>query len=543
MPEPTEEQRLILDERESAVVMARPGSGRTFTLALKIRSIVSTLPEYKGVIAISYTNKASDELRRRCLQSGFDKKNSYFGTIDRFFIGEVIFPFLPHLFGKAPVELAVIKGAELPEEGDRQSVERLRVTDSFGTESNIAELKTLYNRGYVPLDLVGKLAVYVYDRSLACRRYLKARYSHVIVDEYQDSGHEQHQVFVRLHTAGLVAIAVGDLNQSIYAFSGKSSTYLSELANNTAFKTFALTLNHRCHPSISNYSLKLMSASAVFNPEPEQRVYSRIANGSELEIAKFIDKAVPQLKDKFHLANNNAFAILVRGGRTGELVSSILQTKHRYFKETLLDSESSLWAQVFKSILLFASGNSITRFEILEEDFGLETDSANAQNVLGLLASIRNWVQTPTEIMPVSEFVQIASILFPNAESTSSVKILENVLSDSSSLHSYRPAGEDELQIMTLHKSKGLEFDVVFHLDLYQWILPGYDAIKGNQESLVQDLNLHYVGVTRAKLACILCSSSRRHRKKQNSDNLEIIDAQESSFFARNQLSTLRKQV
>lgn len=45
---------------------------------------------------------------------------------------------------------------------------------------------------------------------------------------------------------------------------------------------------------------------------------------------------------------------------------------------------------------------------------------------------------------------------------------------------------------MTLHKSKGLEFNIVFHMDMYRWILPNE---YGDAAAQMQDLNLHYVRI------------------------------------------------
>lgn len=52
---------------------------------------------------------------------------------------------------------------------------------------------------------------------------------------------------------------------------------------------------------------------------------------------------------------------------------------------------------------------------------------------------------------------------------------------------------------MTLHKSKGLEFNIVFHLDMYGWIIPAKNDINNKQ-----DLNLHYVGISRTIDACYI---------------------------------------
>ena len=59
--EPTPIQRNIIQEEGNTVVLAMPGSGKTFVLSEKIRRILESdvLKDYQGVIAISYTRKAS----------------------------------------------------------------------------------------------------------------------------------------------------------------------------------------------------------------------------------------------------------------------------------------------------------------------------------------------------------------------------------------------------------------------------------------------------------------------------------------------------
>lgn len=64
--EPTNEQKAILNYNGNTVVTANPGSGKTYTVVEKIGKVLHDLPSYKGIIAISFTNKASDELKKRC---------------------------------------------------------------------------------------------------------------------------------------------------------------------------------------------------------------------------------------------------------------------------------------------------------------------------------------------------------------------------------------------------------------------------------------------------------------------------------------------
>ena len=109
-------------------------------------------------------------------------------------------------------------------------------------------------------------------------------------------------------------------------------------------------------------------------------------------------------------------------------------------------------------------------------------------------------------------------------------------------LNNYLPVSEDELQIMTLHKAKGLEFDFVFHLDLYDWILPRREYIKNCFDEVFshydQCLNLHYVGVTRAKKAIVLINSTERFNFQH-----DLKRAKPSQFLSLNGLEGLYKNI
>lgn len=73
------------------------------------------------------------------------------------------------------------------------------------------------------------LAFYILRNSLACRRYIAKKYTSIYIDEYQDAGCVQHLLFLYLFELGVKAVAVGDADQSIYSYAGKSSKYLMSL--------------------------------------------------------------------------------------------------------------------------------------------------------------------------------------------------------------------------------------------------------------------------------------------------------------------------
>ena len=93
--EPTELQQTIIEYDGNTVILASPGSGKTFVLSEKIKKVLrkeSMLP-YQGVLAISFTRKASANLKQRTLEDGTFPKNSVFGTIDSFCLKQIILPF------------------------------------------------------------------------------------------------------------------------------------------------------------------------------------------------------------------------------------------------------------------------------------------------------------------------------------------------------------------------------------------------------------------------------------------------------------------
>ncbi|MED2970172.1 ATP-dependent helicase [Bacillus subtilis] len=523
----SEEQVEILSCPDSLVVLANPGSGKTFTISSKIRSILPELPEYQGIIAISYTNKASDELKSRTLKGNtMNKKSSFFGTIDKFFLNEIIYPFASHLFTKNTNDFEIIDGSnEHKIIKFKEKFKDIGLKQRLKKKEYIDKLRYFYERGEILIDTIGSFAVYILQNSIVCQKYMKAKYTHIFIDEYQDCGEEQHEIFINLQKLGLNGVAVGDPNQSIFGFSNKSAKYLLELVSNKDFRTFNLTKNYRCHEDIINYSLSLFESSYNVQRDSsiEKRVFKKKVNGSESDIAKFIDAKAKLILEKYNILNLNSIGVLVRSERTGSIIDKNMMLGHKFFRSTPLDSDSSLWAGVFKKTLHNLFDPSQTAYEFAEEYFDMDNDVNKAEEVIKTLNTLKEQLGN----LDLNLFIKIANLIYPKAKNDRAVQKLQNVLSVKSYIESYIPAKKDQIQIMTLHKSKGLEFDIVFHLDLYSFVMPQQRKTNGVWEFVdySQCLNLHYVGVTRAKEVCILCTSTLRTNKSG------ITTAKESEFW------------
>ncbi|MES2701242.1 MAG: ATP-dependent helicase [Bacteroidota bacterium] len=542
---PTQQQSEIISHGGNSVIIAAPGSGKTFVISQKIQLIFESLKEYQGVIAISYTNKASNELQSRCLIKGINPRSSFFGTIDRFFIGEIIIPFGKHLFGVPDKDIQILKFDRLPEV-ERNALDWLQRNLQLNqlNAERLDRLIQYFKNGVILIESIGLLANYVFNTSIACKKYLLAKYKYIFIDEYQDAGANQHDIFLAINGLGIVGVAVGDLNQSIYAFSGKSSVFLDNLSSNRSFRVFKLDKNHRCHPSIINYTNYLLDPNTEMLPSDTNQVYFKRIEGAEVEIAKYIDRVAASIKGKFEIAHNKDIAVLVRGTRTLDLIDHNLQTPHKVFVTTDLDISLNVWSSLFAKLLYFAFDANVRFIEVIEEFKPAEKIIRNDLKRLLELKKITlaEFANDPLDKHAITDcFIAIAKIIAPNSENEDSAKLLYKVISDAALLSTFRPAKDEEITIMTIHKSKGLEFDFVFHLDLYEFVLPqkgpGPDNDWNNliYSDWTQDINLHYVAISRARKACLLVPSTKRTNSRG-----KITDAKDSEFLSKDDIQNIR---
>lgn len=542
---PTKQQELIIDYNGCSVVIASPGSGKTFVLSKKIKHNLKILKEHQGVIAISYTNKASNELRSRSLSEGENPMSSFFGTIDKFYLSEIIIPFGKQIWGTPKNEINVDKIDSL--ENENKTLlnwynRNLILSDLEDFQLDI--LKEFFKNGLILIETIGLLGNHLFGISSACQKYLKARYKFLYIDEYQDSGYYQHEMFLKLKELGIESTAVGDLNQSIYAFSGKDSKYLESLISDDTFKYFVLNKNHRCHPSIINYSNFLLNPKTELIDCKDNLIWFKRVDGAETEIASWIDKYIQTLLDSFELTEHNKIAILTRTGRTAEAINQNLKTNHKLFLSNELDLNLNVWSGIFSNLLLYLLDSKHRFIEVVEEFTLYERLSRKKKNEL-LELKRKLDKKTDYEDLDLNQlkdtFIQIAKIIAPESENIDSKNLLDKVLKNKIEFYSYKPASEKEVNIMTLHKSKGLEFDIVIHLDLHEWVFPSKRPGPNNDfnnpvySDWQQDLNLHYVGITRAKQGCFLVSSTKRTNYQG-----EIKNGKDSDFIWINDIGELR---
>lgn len=486
---PTDEQAKAIECQRNTVITARPGSGKTFTISQKIFAESKTLLSYQGIIAISYTRKASEELKTRCERLGTKRNSSFFGTIDSFCLHEIVDPFLSRYNGRKTV---------------------LEVTDD--SQEDELHLET----GKIPVGSLCEAALEIVNKVGSARRYLRASYTSVYIDEYQDCGPDQHELVMRLGHMGLRIVAVGDLDQAIYGWAGKSSAYLQKLVHDRSFSHFELTSNHRCHPSIVAYSLRLLGKEDIHIGDDAKRVLVAHLKGDESTIADKISQLIPGIKNKYDIPDSREIAVIARSNSTLNRVAESLTVPYKRYESCILDNGFSKWKRVFGQLLQTYYSESGFFGDFLGQYFNQDTRAKKRQECAQLIE----------EFLDIDELLlsqrvrlaeRIAELCEPDMGTTEDLQAYRDATANLDLLHAnYRQPRRDEISLLTYHKAKGLEFDAVFCLDTYQYVMPPYKYEEMYYDAFSESLSMHYVGITRARKVCYLPIATYRHNSKDN---------------------------
>lgn len=272
------------------VVLAGPGSGKTRVLTVRAAHLLATsVPRRSALATITFTNAAADEMRERLGRLGLPQSRRVsIGTAHAFCLNEILLTHRDLLPRALPDTVKIlseraagrVESAILGEHGIADTfdakVALTRARRSIAIDSTAlagepfraaadAYTQTLLDRGVLDFEEVIVRALEAL-REPTILSLVTNRFTHLLVDEYQDMGVVLHSVVTMLNAAGTEVTAVGDPNQSVLGFTGASPDFLLELRERPDFETIELDLNYR-----SAASLVGAAAGFVASTAPAQR--------------------------------------------------------------------------------------------------------------------------------------------------------------------------------------------------------------------------------------------------------------------------------
>lgn len=570
----TPPQREAANKEGSCLVVACPGSGKTRTIVAKLlRSIDEVRDTSQRVACITYTNAAVEEIESRLAVYGQHDDTDYctISTIHAFCLQEVLSRFhwkLPRYGGgftvappdsKEFLELAEQAAARFGttltlkmREGLEQISRELDGTPIIPAGFDLADemvanfLTRLGERGLITFTDIVYLSLKLLQAHPSLARALACRFAWILIDEFQDTNVLQVELMRTIASHQKTKFfLVGDPHQSIYRFAGARPDLMSEFAKDVGAKEIPLTGNFR------SSSLVVRDAQLVLPREPEMIAVGRNRDFPVAPEHHHVDRPFAALTDFFlpalaehSIPFGNAailapwWTTLIPLGRAlREYQVPVLGPGARPYKRR------HLLGRIAEQVCAGLDVGGLSRlpqierelFRLVTEVFGRPNFTVfsyrgrrTASRLLRVGAELREeylgaveWLHAAAKVFgQVLEEDGFGTPALTETLKQSALDIEEeirargqvdadNMLVEDIGLLGNR---QGSLRLMTIHASKGQEFDAVALVDLHEGKIPHWTA--RTQEEYEEGQRLLYVGMTRARRVLMYVTDTTDNRNR-----------------------------
>jgi len=301
-----EQRRAVEHDGGALIIVAGPGTGKTRTLTQKISFLIQKKKvSPQNILAVTFTNKASQEMRQRletifgkqkirpfigtfhslCFHLLNDFEQKSYAIIDEKDRELLLLDAINHVKEagvqvkakpKKLLEWIISTKQDMldPEEclGKTPSTENDFFKAVYQSYQNLLKIQKFYDYE----DLIFNTVRILETENQVADSY-RALFQYIFVDEYQDLNHGQYRIIKCLAPSGVhrKICVVGDPNQSIYGFRGSSVKYFKRFIKDYPdAKIIKLTKNYRSTQTILDGSYQVIRTRD--KDTFQDRIYSEI---------------------------------------------------------------------------------------------------------------------------------------------------------------------------------------------------------------------------------------------------------------------------
>jgi DNA helicase-2/ATP-dependent DNA helicase PcrA len=593
-----EQLRAVTWDQGSALVLAGAGSGKTRVLTTRIAWLIQTgQVSPMGVLAVTFTNKAAREMfTRLSAMLPINTRGMWIGTFhglcNRLLRAHHRDAGLPQLFQilDSQDQLSAVKRVLKALNVDTEKYEP-RKLQAFINANKEAGLRGSQIEAYDPYTrrLIEYYEAYdaqcnregvvdfaelllrsyeLLSRNAMLREHYQERFRHILVDEFQDTSRLQYDWLKLLRAPSNAIFAVGDDDQSIYAFRGANVANMALFQKDMGIdEVIKLTQNYRSFGTILDAANAVISHNAnrlgkdlwttagrgelirhyeAPNDFDEARfvveeiqdlhregmayadtavLYRSNAQSRVIEHALFsagmpyrvygglrfferaeIKHALAYLRLVANSEDDNAFLRVVNfptrgvGARTVEAIDAAARA-----------GGTSLWAAACgqgagkKGLAAFVQLIEQLRDETRGMSLAEQVEHVVAHS--GLIEHYKSERDGEDRIENLSELTNAATAFSSEAESQDLADFLAHAALEAGEHEAQ--AGQDAVQLMTVHAAKGLEFMAVFITGLEEALFPHENSLT-ELDGLEEERRLMYVAITRARKRLYLTHAASR---------------------------------
>ena len=634
---------------QAALILAGAGSGKTRVLTTRIAWLIQTgQVSPSGILAVTFTNKASKEMMARLsAMLPISPRGMWIGTFhglcNRLLRAHYKDAALPQTFQilDSSDQLSMIKRLLKAQNIDDEKYpartlmyyingakdQGMRAKDIVASDDfdrKMVELYDLYDNQCQREGVVdfAELLLRCYEllsRHQLLREHYQGRFRHILVDEFQDTNTLQYNWLKLLAGSRSAVFAVGDDDQSIYAFRGANVGNMSSFEREFHVENLIkLEQNYRSHGHI-------LDAANILIANNSKRLGKNLRTDAGAgELIRICESSSDLLEAQWIIEESKSLiaegsarseiAVLYRSNAQSRVIEHALfsagipyrvyggqrfferaEVKHAIAYLQLMDNphNDSAFLRVVNfptrgigartlehlqdaarqyAISLYAAvpyvagkaGSSLGAFVKMIEQARFETQPLALPEMVnvvlaasGLLAHYRTEKEGADRIENLEQIVSAAT-LFVNEEgfghdapaylgpqvdpqvaaaltANDGIEVLDAdapmvaLMSPLSAFLSHASleagdnqanAGQDAMQLMTVHSAKGLEFDAVFITGLEEGLFPHENSAK-EEGGVEEERRLMYVAITRARRRLYMSFSQTRMLHGQTRYNVK----------------------
>ncbi|WP_255551264.1 UvrD-helicase domain-containing protein [Sporosarcina sp. E16_8] len=457
-----EREKILSTTAPNILVDASAGTGKTTIMVEKALLFInrSEFRHYQRVAMITFTRFATQQIRDKITEAdpiGNRKQKLEVSTNNGFVLAEIIRPFLRESYGKEYPRSEVFKQ-------DFSKEYKFQCWESGMRQ--LQEKKVLGSYKDPKTDFTFQLALNILKRSKNARNYIVAKYTAIFLDEYQDSGREMHDFFIYLkNDLNISLFIVGDIKQAIYGFRGADSNLFTSLYDSD-FNCYRLSHNFRSDMSIINYSRYFLGESIT-----QDNISGGVNLGVHTDWKQYIcgkTQVMEEGETAVYLVNSLGY------------YKGLIKYLEDYcgfvqMEDPPLGTEYPNF-DVLSPLLYYYHDENYNEFDLIN-DLGLQI----LKKIQVSIGEIRILLKNMQVEKALDLFSNVTERQLGEEEEMKFTECLEQKWSEQFCIIKPRK------QIMTIHKSKGLDFNHVF-----------IDASSFYHRGEFQEKN-HYVAITRAK--------------------------------------------
>jgi DNA helicase-2/ATP-dependent DNA helicase PcrA len=536
------------DEQRAAVaapagpvcVLAGAGTGKTRAITHRIAHRVLTgevRPQH--VLAVTFTARAAAEMRARLAQLGV--RGVQARTFHAAALRQIRY-FAPRLF----------EGRELPEVIDSKArlvglaaarvglrADRTAARDLAGeiewakssmiepTEypvaaakasretpvdpAKVAEVYAAYERvkrnaGAIDFEDLLRTAVWAIEEHEDVAEQIRAQYRHFVVDEYQDVNPVQQRLLETWLGGRDDVTVVGDASQTIYSFTGATSSYLIDFRRRYRGATVVrLVRDYRSTPQVVGLANAVIAQARGELAGLRLRLEGQRPSGPEPDVRIFPDEPTEAA------AVARRCAEMIAAGTPASEIAVLFRVnaQSQSYEEAL--------AEVGVPVVVRGTERFFERGEVRQAMVALRAATRTTtpetplrEAVVGALDAVgwrpdaapaggnarERWEALAALVNLAEEHATAAAIPLPGSEvREATLESFNEELTRRAALQ-HAPTVEG-VTLASLHSAKGLEWDAVFLVGLVEGTLP--TTYARTPEAVEEERRLLYVGVTRAR--------------------------------------------